>query len=134
MSLNTSNPEQIAIAYLPLEALTPYARNARTHSDAQVAQIAASIKEFGFNNPILILWALRRDRDACRDLWHQIDLRGWSVSDSTNPPITQAFHDGPAPAAHRGHGPHPRNLPGHLQGRAARPEPADSGSGPHGQG
>ena len=34
--------------------LIPYARNARTHSDTQVAQIAASIKEFGFNNPILI--------------------------------------------------------------------------------
>ena len=33
--------------------LIPYARNARTHSDAQVAQIAASISEFGFNNPIL---------------------------------------------------------------------------------
>ena len=31
----------------------PYARNARTHSDAQVAQIAASIAEFGFTNPIL---------------------------------------------------------------------------------
>jgi site-specific DNA-methyltransferase (adenine-specific) len=34
--------------------LTPYARNARTHSDEQVAQIAASIKEFGWTNPILI--------------------------------------------------------------------------------
>jgi DNA modification methylase len=34
--------------------LVPYARNARTHSDAQVAQIAASIKEFGFTNPVLI--------------------------------------------------------------------------------
>lgn len=34
--------------------LTPYARNARTHSEAQVSQIAASIKEFGFNNPVLI--------------------------------------------------------------------------------
>jgi ParB-like chromosome segregation protein Spo0J len=33
--------------------LIPYARNSRTHSDAQVAQIAASIKEFGFTNPIL---------------------------------------------------------------------------------
>ncbi|BAO82933.1 DNA modification methylase [Serpentinimonas maccroryi] len=33
--------------------LLPYARNARTHSDAQVAQIAASIAEFGFTNPIL---------------------------------------------------------------------------------
>jgi hypothetical protein len=37
----------------PLDRLIPYARNARTHSDAQVAQIAASIKEFGFVNPIL---------------------------------------------------------------------------------
>jgi len=34
--------------------LIPYANNARTHSDEQVTQIASSIKEFGFNNPILI--------------------------------------------------------------------------------
>ena len=34
--------------------LIPYANNSRTHSDAQVAQIAASIKEFGWTNPILI--------------------------------------------------------------------------------
>lgn len=38
----------------PIEALIPYARNARTHSDAQVAQIAASIVEFGWTNPILV--------------------------------------------------------------------------------
>src|ERR1700676_5075858 len=38
----------------PIEKLIPYARNPRTHSDAQVAQIAASIAEFGFNNPILV--------------------------------------------------------------------------------
>jgi DNA modification methylase len=38
----------------PLTRLTPFARNARTHSDAQVAQIAASIVEFGFNAPILV--------------------------------------------------------------------------------
>ena len=37
-----------------IERLVPYARNARTHSDEQVAQIAASIREFGFNNPVLI--------------------------------------------------------------------------------
>ena len=37
----------------PTAKLVPYARNARTHSDAQVAQIAASIAEFGFTNPIL---------------------------------------------------------------------------------
>ena len=34
--------------------LIPYARNSRTHSESQVAQIAASIKEFGFTNPVLI--------------------------------------------------------------------------------
>jgi DNA modification methylase len=37
----------------PTAKLIPYARNARQHSDAQVAQIAASIAEFGFTNPIL---------------------------------------------------------------------------------
>lgn len=37
----------------PIARLLPYARNARTHSDEQVAQIAASIAEFGFTNPIL---------------------------------------------------------------------------------
>jgi DNA modification methylase len=37
----------------PTDRLVPYARNARTHSESQVAQIAASIAEFGFTNPIL---------------------------------------------------------------------------------
>jgi len=37
-----------------IDGLIPYALNSRTHSDAQVAQIAASIKEFGFLNPIII--------------------------------------------------------------------------------
>lgn len=37
-----------------VDSLIPYARNSRTHSDEQVAQIAASIKEFGFLNPIII--------------------------------------------------------------------------------
>ena len=37
-----------------LEKLIPYAKNPRTHSDAQIAQIAASIEAFGFNNPILV--------------------------------------------------------------------------------
>lgn len=35
-------------------SLVPYARNSRTHSDAQVAKIAASIREFGFLNPIIV--------------------------------------------------------------------------------
>ena len=38
----------------PVDALIPYACNARTHSSAQIPQIAASIREFGFTNPILI--------------------------------------------------------------------------------
>jgi DNA modification methylase len=38
----------------PTDRLVPYAKNARTHSDEQVAQIAASIAEFGFNAPILV--------------------------------------------------------------------------------
>ena len=38
----------------PVERLVPYERNARTHSPEQVAQIAASIQEFGFTNPILV--------------------------------------------------------------------------------
>ncbi|MBI2818142.1 MAG: ParB N-terminal domain-containing protein [Acidobacteria bacterium] len=38
----------------PVEKLVPFARNARTHSDAQVAQIAGSIAEFGFNAPLLV--------------------------------------------------------------------------------
>ena len=37
-----------------LDRLIPYARNARTHSDEQVAQIAGSLAEFGFNNPCLV--------------------------------------------------------------------------------
>jgi ParB-like chromosome segregation protein Spo0J len=37
-----------------IEKLIPWAKNPRTHSDAQIAQIAASIAEFGFNNPILV--------------------------------------------------------------------------------
>jgi len=39
---------------MPTERLVPYAKNARTHSDQQIGQIAASMAEFGFVNPILI--------------------------------------------------------------------------------
>lgn len=44
----------LQIDYEQVEALLPYAANSRTHSEAQIAQIAASIKEFGWTNPILI--------------------------------------------------------------------------------
>jgi DNA modification methylase len=46
--------DDLEIAWRPLGELIPYARNPRTHSDAQVAQIAASIKEFGWTVPILV--------------------------------------------------------------------------------
>ena len=47
--LNTLNVE-----YRKVEALIPYARNPRTHSEAQVAKIAASIVEYGWTNPVLV--------------------------------------------------------------------------------
>jgi ParB-like chromosome segregation protein Spo0J len=46
--------DDLTIAWRPLGELIPYARNPRTHSDAQVAQIAASIREFGWTNPVLV--------------------------------------------------------------------------------
>lgn len=45
---------ELKILYRPVNDLIPYANNARTHSEEQVNQIASSIKEFGFNNPVLI--------------------------------------------------------------------------------
>jgi hypothetical protein len=47
-------PAGIAVAYRPLRALAPYARNARTHSPAQVAKLRASLARFGWTNPMLI--------------------------------------------------------------------------------
>lgn len=45
-------PEQMV--RVPIGELVPYARNARTHSESQIAQIRASLREFGFVNPVLI--------------------------------------------------------------------------------
>ena len=45
---------ELQVCYRKVAELIPYAANSRTHSDAQVAQIAASIKQFKFTNPILI--------------------------------------------------------------------------------
>ena len=44
----------LAIEHRPIGTLIPYARNARTHSEEQVALIAGSIREFGFTNPVLV--------------------------------------------------------------------------------
>jgi DNA modification methylase len=46
--------DELRIEYWPIDRLIPSARNARTHSAAQVAEIAGSIRTFGFANPILV--------------------------------------------------------------------------------
>lgn len=48
----TTTPQ--SIEQVAVEALIPYARNARTHTDSQIDQLAASIREFGWTNPVLI--------------------------------------------------------------------------------
>ena len=57
----TTKPQESApswpadqVSRVPTASLIPYARNARTHSDAQVAQIAASIREWGWTVPVLV--------------------------------------------------------------------------------
>jgi DNA modification methylase len=47
-------PPPLKVEMLETAQLIPYARNSRTHSDAQVSQIAGSIREFGFTNPVLV--------------------------------------------------------------------------------
>lgn len=50
---DTENEFAAQIDYVPVGELTPYARNARTHSKKQIRQIARSIEKFGFVNPVL---------------------------------------------------------------------------------
>ena len=53
---------ELQVRLCPVDQLVPYQKNARTHSEEQIAQIAASIQEFGWTNPILVGPDLRRDR------------------------------------------------------------------------
>ena len=53
MTTKTHNPAD-KVERWPIDKLVPYARNARTHSDEQVGQIAASIKEWGWTTPVLV--------------------------------------------------------------------------------
>jgi ParB-like chromosome segregation protein Spo0J len=46
--------QRLRIEHRAVGELVPYARNARTHSEAQVALIAGSIREYGFTNPVLV--------------------------------------------------------------------------------
>src|SRR5713226_5913670 len=48
------NMRELQVRLIPIDQLIPYIRNSRTHTDAQVALVAASIREFGWTNPILI--------------------------------------------------------------------------------
>lgn len=50
----TIHAAPLRVTYRSVDALIPYARNARTHSESQVAEIAASIREFGWTNPVLV--------------------------------------------------------------------------------
>jgi ParB-like chromosome segregation protein Spo0J len=52
--LGDGPPERLRLEFWPLDRLVPSARNARTHSAAQIAEIAGSIRAFGFTNPILV--------------------------------------------------------------------------------
>jgi len=46
--------QELSVKYLPITKLVNYARNSRVHSEIQISQLASSIKEFGFTNPVLI--------------------------------------------------------------------------------
>jgi len=46
--------QNMKIENLPTNKLVPYARNAKLHDESQVSKIASSIREFGFNNPVLV--------------------------------------------------------------------------------
>jgi hypothetical protein len=46
--------DDLAIEYAPTDGLVPYARNARTHTPAQIRQVAKSIRKFGYINPVII--------------------------------------------------------------------------------
>jgi DNA modification methylase len=52
--MNKPDLERLRFEHWPLDKLVPSPRNARTHTDAQVAEIAGSIRAFGFANPILV--------------------------------------------------------------------------------
>jgi DNA modification methylase len=54
LSIQPVDTMKLEIKYKPIDQLIPYARNSRTHNEAQVAQIAASIREFGWTNPVLL--------------------------------------------------------------------------------
>jgi DNA modification methylase len=53
-SLLRAAPSELTVQHRPIESLAPYGKNPRSHSEAQVDQIAASIREYGWTNPVLV--------------------------------------------------------------------------------
>jgi ParB-like chromosome segregation protein Spo0J len=91
--------EALRVEYRPIEALIPYDRNPRTHSEEQIAQIVNSIKEFGFTNPVLLdgengviaghgrlaaARVLRMDKVPCIELGHLTERqkRAYVIADN----------------------------------------------------
>jgi hypothetical protein len=72
--------QDLKIETWPIERLIPYSRNARLHSEAQVAQIAASISEFAFNNPVLASMDGARERNITGAETGTRATYGWSIS------------------------------------------------------
>lgn len=54
MSINPKETNQLQVEYISVSDIKPYAKNPKKHKSKQVAQIATSIKEFSFNNPIIV--------------------------------------------------------------------------------
>lgn len=96
--MNTEQIEAMQIRMIPVAEVTPYSRNARTHSPAQIDLICASMKEYGWTNPILIadgtilaghgrLQAAQKlglTRVPCLDLSHltEVQRRAYVLSDN----------------------------------------------------
>jgi hypothetical protein len=53
-SVTPQSTQELRLEHWPIDRVVPSARNARTHSQAQIAEIAGSIRAFGFTNPILV--------------------------------------------------------------------------------
>ena len=84
-----------------VDRLVPSARNARTHSDAQVAQIAASIREWGWTVPVLVDENGNLIAGHGRVLAARATIAGVAVDDLSNPaaPVAIATWSVPPPAA-----------------------------------
>ena len=109
--------EPLRLDYRPIGDLIPYARNARTHSEAQVALIAGSIREFGFTNPVLV--------DGANGIiaGHGRVLAARQLGMATVPVIELAHLTRGAEA-----GLHPRRQPARRAGRLG-PRAAGAGAG-----